>query len=121
MKYLMSLVLIVATSLSCLGAEPVFTNNYEEAIENKDSSVLVIFGSDWCGNCIKLKEDIDQFNLEDYVICIVDVEKRKDLGKEYKIRSYPTSIVMKNKKEISRKVGYRKMDFEKWIDQNRSK
>jgi len=117
----MSLALLVATSLSCSAADPVFTNNYEEAIENKKSSVLVVFGSDWCGNCIKLKDEIDQINLEDYVVCIVDVEKRKDLGKEYKVRSYPTSIIMKNKKEVSRKIGYKKSDFERWIDQNRSK
>lgn len=118
MKYVL-FVLLATISLGCFAAEPVFINSYEDAIENKNKTVLVIFGSDWCGNCIKLKEELNHFDLDDCIICIVDVEKRKDLSKEYGVKAYPTSVIIKNKKEISRKIGYKKLDFERWMNKNK--
>lgn len=113
--------LLSVASLNCLAADPVFVNSYEEAVGFEDVPVLVIFGTKWCGSCNNLKNNMSKMNLDDYVVCVVDVEERKDLGAEYKVRSYPTSVVINNKKEISRKIGYKKNEFEKWVSQNRSK
>lgn len=116
--------LVLALSLPAipaitLAAPPVFVEKYEDAVSNKNTNVLVIFGTEWCIHCKHLKKDLKSFNLDDYVVCVVDAQERRELRKEYKLGSYPTSIVIKDGKEVSRKVGYEKNDYMNWLDSNR--
>jgi len=117
-KYIMAFLLSVS-SLVCFASDPVFVENYEQAVAFENQPVLIIFSVEWCGSCVNLKNNINKMNLNDYVVCIVDAEERKDLRMEYNINSYPTSLIIKNKKEISRKIGYRKFEFERWLKQNK--
>lgn len=100
-------------------SEPVFSKKYEEAVAKEDSNVLVIIGTDWCGYCNKLKRDLGSLNLDDYTVCVVDADKRKDLRVKYGVKSYPTSIIVRNNKEVSRNSGYDKEEYEKWLESNR--
>lgn len=101
-------------------SSPVFAKNYEEAINlSENKPLLIIFGTDWCGYCVKLKKEIKDFDLTNYVICFVDADERKDLAKKFQVRSYPTSFVVKNKEVKNKKTGYKKSDYSNWIDQNR--
>ena len=102
-----------------IAAEPVFSKKYEDALAQEDSNVLVIFGTEWCGYCNKLKRDINSLGFDDYTVCVVDADTRKDLRDKYGVKSYPTSIIVRNNKEVSRISGYDKEDYEKWLESNR--
>lgn len=119
--------LIVALSLMALtpgnpvqAAGPVFVEKYEDAVSDKKSNVLLVFGTDWCKYCKYLKKDMDSMNLDDYVVCFVNAQERKDLRSKYKIGSYPTSIIVRDEEEVSRKVGYENKEYMDWLDTNRS-
>lgn len=101
-------------------SEPVFVENFEEAVSREDAKVLVIFGTKWCGHCKTLKKDIDSLNLEDYTVCMVDAEARKDLARKYGIKSFPTSLVIQGNKETARNKGYEKLEYQTWLDSNRT-
>jgi thioredoxin-like negative regulator of GroEL len=119
MKNLIIYLFLFSFTTALSANEPVFVNNYEEAVKSKNA--VVIFGADWCGSCIKLKNEIKEINFDDYAVCVLDAEKEKNFSNQYKIRSYPTSIILKNGKEHSRKTGYKKSDYEIWLNQNRLK
>lgn len=118
--------IFVAASLAMVqasqefGAEPVFVESYEEAVAMEDAKVLIIFGAKWCKYCLILKEDLKSLNIDDYTVCIVDTETRKDLVKKYRVRALPTSVVIQGDKEISRKTGYEKEEYQAWLDSNRA-
>lgn len=80
---------------------------------------VLIFSADWCGNCKSLKADMkrDQSAMSGYIWGYVDVEKEKELAKQYGIRSLPTIVVVdKDNKEVKRQVGYRSMEqLRKWL------
>lgn len=90
--------------------------SYEKAIE-KTENVLIIFGTEWCGACKNLKKDLPKLDLN-YDVCIIDADQRKDLALKYEVRSYPTSIILKNKEVVSKKIGYSKKDYINWIEKN---
>ena len=125
---------IAATLIACCAllqvraADPEWLTDVPKAVaqakaENK--TVLLDFtGSDWCGWCIKFKnEAIEVPEFKDYaaknlVLVELDFPVKKpqadDLKKanqalaaQYKIVGYPTFIVLNgNGKEIGRQVGY---------------
>lgn len=92
---------------------------YEKAIQEKDKNVLLIVGADWCGMCIDLKNDLRYLNLDDYVVCIIDCDERKDLAVKYQIKKLPTSVIINNKKEVGRLIGYSRNNYQNWIDKYR--
>lgn len=98
---------------------PVFVDQYEQAVGTADKSVLIVFGADWCGYCVRLKNDKESLNLDEYVVCFVDADKNPEMVKENSVSSFPTSIVMHDGKEVSRKTGYKKTEYQKWLDSNR--
>jgi len=82
--------------------------------------LLLIFGADWCPYCKVLKKDIETLNISEYIVCIIDTDKNSKLVDEYRIKGLPTSVVLDfNKKELSRKVGYKKNDYEIWLGNNK--
>jgi len=113
--------MILAFLLACpsYGAGPDFVNDYEKATSTKDKNVLVIIGTEWCGGCVRLKEALKSANLDDYVVCVVDAEERKDISKKHSVSAYPTSVILFNKEEMSRKKGYEKSSYDKWLEKNR--
>lgn len=99
-------------------SEPVVEGDYEKAISHKDKKVLIVFGADWCVYCAKLKTDLALKDLKDFVICEVNVDKREDLKKLYKVKSLPTVLILKNKKELSRIEGYDKNKFDQFLNKH---
>lgn len=106
-------------SQMALAGPPVFVDDYEQAVKRTDKSVLVVFGTDWCSHCKKLKNEKDSLNLDDYVVCMVDADANSKIAKKNSVSSYPTSIIVYEGKEVSRKSGYKKSDYQKWLDSNR--
>lgn len=116
MKIIFAIILSLVSTV-CFAGE-FKTESYEEAVSKKDIKVLVIMGADWCRYCVKLKSDLKDMNLSDYVVTIVDIDKRPDLKKEYKVSTLPTSFIVFNGEKIDKKVGYDKNSYTKWLKEN---
>lgn len=107
---------------------PELTKNiyYDEYDKCKDLSVqynkklVLIFSADWCPYCRTLKKDIDNIILfKQYIVCFIDTDKNKNLVEKYAIKGLPTSVIIDSREnELSRKMGYKQIDYNKWLDSN---
>jgi len=104
-----------------------------KAKAEKKTILLDFTGSDWCGWCIKLdKEVFSQKAFKEYadknlVPVVLDFPRKKEqseeikkqnreLQKKYKIRGYPTIILVNSEgKEIAR-TGYQRGGAEKYVE-----
>lgn len=120
--------LIVASVISfgarAYGENAYFVDNLPDAIslsEDTHKPVLLIFSAKWCKFCRILKEDLQEQKavqtLDNYIVCVIDTDKNKDLSKEYRVKNMPDSRILKDKKEISQKIGYEDLDkYLVWIN-----
>ena len=101
--------------------------------ENK--LLLVDFtGSDWCGWCIKLKQEVfdkETFKTEtpkQFVCVELDFPRKKELSKElteqnarlsdqYKVSGFPTVLVLNPEGEVIARTGYRPGGPEEYVKQ----
>jgi protein disulfide-isomerase len=133
-KILICILLLVSGSL--IGAtkkpkklKPIWTTSYKTAIKYSkkyDRPILINFtGSDWCGWCIKLKDEVfDKKEFKDYVstnliLLEADFPRRKridkktlatnkQLAEKYGVKGYPTILLIDAKGEVLGKTGYKK-------------
>lgn len=78
------------------------------ATDLAQGAVLVDFYSKTCGPCKMLSfilKDIDKTYGEKVKIIKVDFEENPDLIEKYNVEGYPTLIMFKDGKEVSRKSG----------------
>jgi len=98
---------------------------------NKD--ILIDFtGSDWCGWCIKLHDEVfgtEKWNQEipkKYVLVVLDFPKNKELSKEqkeyndklsreYGINGYPTVILLDSAGRLYARTGYQKGGVDNYL------
>jgi thiol-disulfide isomerase/thioredoxin len=92
-------------------------------------------GSDWCGWCIKLHDEVFQHDAflkpiqEDYILVALDYPRKEaakalvpnpkrnqELKKKYAIRGYPTILLMTPDGEVYGKTGYRKGGPELYVE-----
>lgn len=96
--------------------------NLEEAkLASKElkKDILVIFETDWCGTCRKLKESIfDTKELDNYIICFLDVDKDKEIAESYIVKSLPYYVIVDSNGIVKKRgSGYKsKSIFLKWLD-----
>ena len=67
---------------------------------------IIVFTSDWCSPCKKLKPILD--NLESKMnlkVTRLDVEKEDEAVENYTIRNIPTVVILKDGKEVDRISG----------------
>lgn len=87
--------------------------------ESTGQSVVLIFGATWCPYCVELKKDINDGNfgreLDNKIVCYIDVDKHKDLKKEYDVRTLPDTRYLVDKKEKSQIKGYNEPKFKVWL------
>ena len=77
---------------------------------------LVDFYTTWCGPCRMLAPILEE--IEGIDVIKVDVEEERELGLQYGINVVPTLVLLKDKKEVSRKQGYMDLDeLNNWINQ----
>jgi thioredoxin-like negative regulator of GroEL len=110
-------------SINAKADGPAMVNSLEDAMALSESTkmpTLVIFGADWCGFCKSLKKDIESGmlnkELDNYIVCYIDIDKNKDLKKEFDVKTLPDSRILIDKKEISQYKGYDKSKYKKWIN-----
>lgn len=93
--------------------------NFEEVIKN-NSLVLVDFYAEWCGPCKMLSPIIHEIKeeMKDKVYVIkINVDEEDELANKFGVYSIPTLVLIKNEKEIDRKVGYNtKQILVDWIN-----
>lgn len=81
--------------------------NFEEEVLNSDKTVLIDFYADWCGPCkmfSPIVEAVAEEN-EDIKVVKIDVDNAQDLAMKYQVMSIPTTVVIKDGKEVNRVVG----------------
>lgn len=95
--------------------------NFNEIISN-NNLVLVDFYAEWCGPCKMLAPIISEIKeeLKDKLYVIkVNVDEEEDLSNKFGIYSIPTLVLIKDGKEIDRKVGYNtKQILVDWINRS---
>jgi protein disulfide-isomerase len=104
-----------------------WTTDYKEALaiaKEQNKKVLLNFtGSDWCGWCIKLdkevfsKKEFLDYAKDNYILVKIDYPRRtklpeflerqnSQLAKKYKVRGYPTVVVLKSNGKKYKTGGY---------------
>jgi len=81
---------------------------------------LIDFYADWCGPC-KIMSPIFEELAEEYKEKItlkkIDVEAHGDMAAKYGIMSIPTFVILKEGKEVDRKIGAMPKDIVRsWLD-----
>lgn len=69
--------------------------------------LLLKFGAQWCAPCHKLDPILTQLHqdLPNLAIKTIDVDDEPDLARQYKVRTLPTLVVLKDQVEVSRLTG----------------
>jgi len=81
--------------------------NFEEEVLNSDKTVLIDFYADWCGPCKMFSPVVEAVATEneDIKVVKVNVDDAQDLAIQYQVMSIPTTVVIKEGKEVNRVVG----------------
>ncbi len=81
---------------------------------------LVDYFATWCGPCHAMHpiiEDVEKEYSTRIKFSKVDVDQHQDKAAQFGVMSIPTFIVMKDGKEVDRKVGAMTKDkFKSWLD-----
>jgi hypothetical protein len=93
--------------------------------KEQNKNLLIIFSIDNCIYCDMLKNEVIMFNIDNYVLCIVDVTNNQEISKAFKLRIFPTSVILsvqKNEEKIiDTYIGYNKDKYSQWIIKNDTK
>lgn len=81
--------------------------NFEEEVLNSEKTVLIDFYADWCGPCKMFSPVVEAIATEneDIKVVKVNVDDAQDLAIQYQVMSIPTTVVIKEGKEVNRAVG----------------
>ena len=82
--------------------------NYDELVKNSNQVVLLDFWAQWCGPCRAISPIIEELSTEfdgKAVVGKVDVDNNQDIANNFKIRSIPTILFIKNGEVVDRFVG----------------
>lgn len=132
--------LITVTVFSFLvtnsSAQTIWIHDYDQAIKDSkkyNRPILINFtGSDWCGWCIRLKKEVfsksvfKNYASKNLILLELDFPRRKsqspkikkqnnNLAKKYRIRGYPTIILINEKGDIIARTGYRRGGADKYV------
>lgn len=85
------------------------TAENKETIIQNNKIVVLDFWSNGCGPCTQLSKTIDKIALDipsdaSIVFAKVRVDTELDLARDYRIRSVPTIVIIKDGHEVERKI-----------------
>lgn len=136
MRYKLITVLLLALTSTSFAGGDMWTSDYESALKKakqENRHVLLDFtGSDWCGWCIKLNEEVfstDAFKdyaKENLILVELDfprskelsekvVEQNRKLQKEFEIRGYPTIVLLDPDGKKKAVTGYQRGGGEAYV------
>ena len=117
----------LALQVCVMAASGQWMTDYDKAVAKAQESnkpILINFtGSDWCGWCIRLKEEVfskpqfKSFAAEQIILLEVDFPRRKslptsekkknqELSQKYNIQGFPTLIILSPEGQQIGKMGY---------------
>ncbi|MCK5146576.1 thioredoxin family protein [bacterium] len=118
-----------------------WNTNFEEAklqASKEEKIILLNFtGSDWCGWCFKLRDEVFKLEAfktyaqEELILVEVDFPKRKALdadvkkqnkllAEKYGVQGFPTILVLNSKGEIVAKTGYKRGGSQNYVNHLKS-
>ena len=82
--------------------------NFDEAVLNSDTPVLVDFAATWCGPCKMIAPLVEQL-ADEYVgrakVAKVDIDESPGTASRFGIRGVPTLLVFKGGQVVAQRVG----------------
>lgn len=88
-------------------------NDFEQLIKESQVPVLTYFGAEWCLPCKIVSPMIDELASEyegKIKFAKLDVDKNKEIIKQYKVFSIPTIMIFRDGEEKVRKIGSKYKD-----------
>lgn len=85
-----------------------FSKEGFEKAKTQGGVMLVDFWATWCGPCKMIAPVIEQLAQQydgKVIVGKVDVDQEPDLAQEYGVMSIPNVVILKDGKEVDRKVG----------------
>lgn len=83
--------------------------------------VLLIFGTDSCNFCDLLKKSLEsdlKKDVDNYIVCYLDIKKHPDLKQQYNISLIPDSRIIKDSHTLSTNKGFKIMTYKTWLQNN---
>jgi thioredoxin 1 len=82
------------------------TNPDPLAVEAMAGLVLLDFGTDWCGHCMAARSAVDAWVRDHAGIDHLRVEdgRGRPLGRAYRVKLWPTLVLLRDGREIARVV-----------------
>ena len=84
-------------------------NNFREEVLNSDKPVLLDFWAPWCGPCRMVSPILEEIANErpDIKVVKVNVDEEQELAMNFRVRSIPMLVVMRDGKVVSQSTGAR--------------
>jgi thioredoxin 1 len=94
---------------------------FKQTVLNSNKPVLVDFYADWCGPCRSIAPTIamihQQYAPERINVVKVDVDKNKNVARQYGVRGIPHLMIFKNGKIIASQTGaLPRNEIIKWLE-----
>jgi thioredoxin 1 len=95
--------------------------SFKAEITDYSGVAMLDFWASWCGPCRVIAPAVEELATElkgTAKVAKIDVDQNTKLAKEFEIRSIPCLVLIKNGKEVDRKVGVISMqEMKAWIEQ----
>jgi len=82
--------------------------NFVEEVVRAEGLVVVDFGADWCGPCLRMApilEDLAAAVAGRAKVCRLDVDESRKVAAEFKVLSIPTLVFFQEGREVDRVIG----------------
>ncbi len=83
---------------------------------------LLKFYADWCGPCTAMLPTMDQLKVDlgnEVIFTDVNIEDNPQLRADFNIRTIPTFVLIRDRKEIARKQGSASLtELKDWINES---